>query len=91
VIKHSKATTATIELDYGPKTVAMEIKDNGCGFEPDNCAGPGEGHFGLLGISERAKRLGTNAAWESKPGMGTVLRVQVAIDNELPELQPNGS
>jgi len=91
VIKHSKATTTTIELDYGPKTVGMEIKDNGCGFESDNCAGPGEGHFGLLGISERAKRLGTNAVWESKRGRGTIVRVQVALDQEMPELQSNGS
>jgi len=69
----------------------MQIQDNGCGFESDNCAGPREGHFGLLGISERAKRLGTNAVWESKPGIGTILRVQLAIDQEFPELQSNTS
>ena len=91
VIKHSEATAASIELDYGPRTVAMDIKDNGRGFESDNCPGPGEGHFGLLGISERAKRLGANAVWESKPGSGTTLRLQVAIDQQFPELQPNES
>ncbi len=87
VIKHSEATTASIELDYGPQTVAMQIKDNGRGFQSDQCAGPGEGHFGLLGISERAKRLGTEAVFESNPGAGTTLRVKVAIDQEAPELQ----
>ena len=89
VIKHSEATTAAIELDYGPQTVAMQVKDNGRGFEADKCAGPDEGHFGLLGISERAKRLGTEAIFESKPGLGTTLRVQVAIDQAIPEKQPN--
>jgi len=92
VIKHSEATTAAIELDYGPQTVAMQITDNGRGFQSDQCAGPGEGHFGLLGISERAKRLGTQAVFESKPGAGTTLRVRVAINQEVPELhefQPN--
>jgi signal transduction histidine kinase len=80
VIKHSEATSASIELDYGPKTVTMEILDNGKGFEPDKCAGAGDGHFGLVGISERAKRLGTEAVIESKPGQGTRLRLRVAID-----------
>jgi signal transduction histidine kinase len=92
VIKHSEATTAAIELDYGPQTVAMQIKDNGRGFQSDQCAGPGEGHFGLLGISERARRLGAEAVFESRPGVGTTLRVKVAIAQEFPELhefQPN--
>ena len=57
VIKHSGATLTEIELDYGPKNIVLQVKDNGKGFELDDCAGPREGHFGLLGISERAKRL----------------------------------
>jgi signal transduction histidine kinase len=92
VIKHSEATAAAIELDYGPQTVAMQIKDNGRGFQSDQCPGPDEGHFGLLGISERAKRLGTEAVFKSEPGLGTTLRIQVAIDqifSELHESQPN--
>ena len=87
VIKHSEATSAAIDLDYGPRTVTMQVKDNGRGFQSENCAGPGDGHFGLLGISERAKRLGTEAVFESKPGLGTTLRVQITIDQEFPELQ----
>jgi signal transduction histidine kinase len=87
VIKHSEATRAEIELDYGPQTVSMQIKDNGRGFQPEKRVGPSEGHFGLLGISERAKRLGTEAIFESTPGGGTTLRVRVAIDREFPELK----
>jgi len=85
VIKHSEATTALIELDYGAQTVAMQVKDNGCGFQFEQCAGPGEGHFGLLGISERAKRLGTSAVFTSEPGKGTTLRILVSIDQEIPQ------
>jgi signal transduction histidine kinase len=80
IIKHSGATTATIELDYGPQTVTLQIQDNGCGFEQEKSAGPGEGHFGLLGISERAKRLGGELAVTSEPGRGTIIRLRVPIE-----------
>ncbi|PWU13193.1 MAG: hypothetical protein C5B50_19730 [Verrucomicrobia bacterium] len=83
VIKHSEATSASIELDYGPQTVLMEIRDNGKGFDLGNCNGAGDGHFGLVGISERAKRLGTEAVFDSKPGEGTTLRLRVTIDQEV--------
>ena len=62
---------STIELDYGPQTVVLQVKDNGHGFEQEKSAGPGEGHFGLLGISERAKRLGAELTVTSEPGSGT--------------------
>lgn len=83
VIKHSQATAAEIELDYGPKSVVLRIKDNGRGFEHKQCPGPDEGHFGLLGISERVKRLGAELTIESEPGAGTFVRVQVALEQEI--------
>lgn len=82
VIKHSGATKATIDLDYGPQNVTLEIKDNGRGFEREKSAGPGEGHFGLLGISERAKRLGGEVAITSELGRGTTIRVVVPIEQD---------
>jgi signal transduction histidine kinase len=85
VIKHSGATTVTIELDYGPQTVTLQIQDNGHGFEQDKSAGPGEGHFGLLGISERAKRLGAELNVTSEPGRGTTVRIKVPIEQNTPK------
>jgi signal transduction histidine kinase len=82
IIKHSQATTAEIELDYGPKNIVLRIKDNGCGFDQRQCAGPTNGHFGLLGITERAKRLGAELSLHSEPGAGTLLVLQVALDRE---------
>lgn len=80
VIKHSQATSVSIELDYGPQNVVLEVKDNGRGFEREKSAGPGEGHFGLLGISERAKRLGGELIVDSGNGNGTSIRIQVPIE-----------
>jgi signal transduction histidine kinase len=83
-IKHSNASTAMIELDYGPQNVVLQITDNGSGFDQEKSAGPGEGHFGLLGISERAKRLGAELSVSSEPGQGTTVRIQVPIDQNSP-------
>lgn len=82
IIKHSRATSAVIELDYGPQNIVLQIKDNGHGFEREKSAGPGEGHFGLLGMSERAKRLGGELSVTSEPGRGTTVRIQAPIDQE---------
>jgi signal transduction histidine kinase len=80
VIKHSEATVVTIELDYGPQNIVLEVKDNGRGFEQEKSAGPDEGHFGLLGISERAKRLNAELQVSTEAGKGTTVRIQVPIE-----------
>jgi signal transduction histidine kinase len=85
VIKHSQATTAQIELDYGPKNILLRIKDNGCGFEQKESTGATNGHFGLLGISERAKRLGAELKIQSAPREGTLVEVRVALDQSAEE------
>jgi signal transduction histidine kinase len=82
IIKHSGATQAEIELDYGPKNLVLQVKDNGKGFVPGDCAGPNQGHFGLLGISERAKRLHGEIVFSSAPETGTTVRVQIPIPHE---------
>lgn len=83
VIKHSQATAATIELDYGPENVVLRVRDNGLGFDRRQGTGPARGHFGLLGISERAKRLGAELTIQSEPGAGTLVMLRVALEQEL--------
>ncbi len=82
VIKHSGATLTEIDLDYGPKNVVLQVKDNGKGFALGECAGAREGHFGLLGISERVKRLHGQITFSSTPGSGTTVRVQIPIPHD---------
>jgi signal transduction histidine kinase len=82
VIKHSGATAAKLELDYGAQNVVLQICDNGKGFCPEQCAGPLDGHFGLLGISERVKRIGAQLDITSAPEAGTSVRVQIPIEPE---------
>jgi signal transduction histidine kinase len=81
-IKHSGGTTANISLDYQPRKIVLEIRDNGQGFAADQCDGPLNGHFGLLGISERVKRLNGQVTIESLPASGTTVRVEIPLEPE---------
>ena len=77
VIKHANASLVKIELEFGPQTVILQTTDNGQGFTPENCFGSRDGHFGLVGMSERAKRLGGQLHITSAPGAGTIVRVEI--------------
>ena len=85
-VKHSSASSVRIDLDFGDQNIVLEVKDNGSGFTPDNSAGPSEGHFGILGMSERAKRVDGQVSITSQPGRGTVVRVVLPITpSKLPK------
>jgi signal transduction histidine kinase len=86
IIKHANATLVDMKLQFQPGQVNLLVKDNGVGFEREKAAGPNEGHFGLLGISERARRLDGKFVLTSKPGEGTVVRVEIPL-SPLPEFQ----
>ena len=79
ITRHSGATHAAIRLAFLPDQVCIEIEDNGKGFPVPRS--PAEfapsGHFGLLGMFERADLIGGTIRIESKPEQGTRLVVNV--------------
>lgn len=79
VVKHSGASLVKMDLQFSPQKVVLQVKDDGKGFDPANRAGPEDGHFGLLGITERAERVGGHAEITSAPGRGTSIRVEIPI------------
>jgi signal transduction histidine kinase len=84
VIKHAQATQVRIELDFQPHQAVLQVADNGIGFVPQQAVGPVDGHFGLLGMSERAKRLGGHLDLVSAPGTGTSVRALIPSDPAAP-------
>jgi signal transduction histidine kinase len=82
-IKHSGATQVNIELQFERQQVSLQVSDNGTGFDLEKAVGPREGHFGLLGMSERARRLGGRFILSSKPGEGTSVRVEIPLNPSL--------
>lgn len=80
VARHAAATRATITLAFDTNdVVCLTVRDNGRGFVvPESPAelAP-QGHFGLLGIHERAELIGAHLSLHSQPGEGTRLQVEV--------------
>jgi signal transduction histidine kinase len=77
VARHAEASTATVRLDFAPDNVQLLIEDNGRGFVlPESPAAmAARGHFGLLGIYERAELIGAHLDIESGPAAGSRLWV----------------
>jgi len=90
VIKHSRATKAEITLDFGDTELALSVTDNGCGFVPERRPGPMDGHFGLLGVSERTTRLQGKLSLTSEPGKGSTLRVTIPLTAAAAPATPVG-
>ncbi len=68
-IKHGEARHITIQLDYLPDSTRLTIRDDGRGFDPAAAKSPGP-HFGLLGMRERAGKIGASLTLDSAPGHG---------------------
>jgi signal transduction histidine kinase len=83
VLKHARATEVNLRLHFGEREVCLQIRDNGQGFDPQNALGAAAGHFGLLGITERVKRLKGNIQITSVPGQGTCLEVRVPAADKV--------
>lgn len=77
IVKHSRATAATIVIQRVGEAVSLVVSDDGTGFPAGHPEGHGSGGFGLTGISERAKLLGGRATVQSAPGQGTAVTVEV--------------
>ncbi|MGZ9166650.1 MAG: histidine kinase [Anaerolineales bacterium] len=79
VVKHSKATHADLTIGFDNSEISLVVMDNGDGFIAPNS--PTEfapnGHFGLLGIHERADLIGARLEIESALGKGTRLNVRL--------------
>jgi signal transduction histidine kinase len=77
VARHAHAMQAYLDIKFTPQEVTLQITDNGTGFEVPKS--PAEfapaGHFGLLGLYERAELLGARLEIHSSPGEGTRITV----------------
>jgi len=74
-LKHSGAEQVTVSLNIGPEQVALEVADDGIGF--DTQAAQSGGGLGLRGMVERAQELGGKLSLQSEPGQGTRIRLEV--------------
>ncbi len=74
-VKYADAGEVRVELAYENAQCLLRVKDNGRGFGVVSV--PLSGRFGLLGMSERAERIGAQLVIQSQPGQGTEIVVIV--------------
>jgi signal transduction histidine kinase len=87
IARHSKAENVSLTVEFGDGYVALDLEDDGCGFDVDSTLGKGkdgddDSPFGLLGMRERTELMGGTLCVESRPGQGTSVRVRVPLDAE---------
>ncbi|MCW5851804.1 MAG: GAF domain-containing sensor histidine kinase [Anaerolineae bacterium] len=80
IARHAQATRARVELDITDTELRVRVIDNGIGFNPNQECEPG--HFGLVGMTERAHLLGGTLDIASAPGRGTRLTIRVPLSDK---------
>jgi PAS domain S-box-containing protein len=70
-VRHAAARTLRVRCTYGTTRVRISVKDDGEGFVVDPDFRTYGGHWGLLGMRERANQAGAKLMVRSSPGQGT--------------------
>ncbi|HYK99125.1 MAG TPA: ATP-binding protein, partial [Candidatus Acidoferrales bacterium] len=76
---HAGAQKAKVSLLYGPEGVVVTIEDDGKGFDVEATfsSAEGRGHFGVVGMRERAEAAGGQLVVRSEAGHGTIVRASI--------------
>jgi signal transduction histidine kinase len=73
-VHHAAPKKIRILLRYDDETVTMQVEDDGCGFDFE-AHSQNSLRFGLIGMRERADRIGARLSIQSTPGAGTTVEV----------------
>jgi signal transduction histidine kinase len=84
IVHHAEATHAQVVIIYSGSSIRVEVHDDGKGFNvPGNTSElPGKGHFGLLGLHERAELINAKLEIKSVRGKGTTVLIQIINPNK---------
>ncbi len=81
IIKHARASAATIEITKEQDKFRFLVSDNGVGFNEEELAG--KQTFGIMGIKERAQRIGASLDIDSCPGKGTTVELLIDATTQI--------
>ena len=71
VVKHAAASTVRVHAAFGERRLRLSVKDDGRGFDTASHLPTFGGHWGLLGMRERASQIRGKLRVRSTPGEGT--------------------
>jgi signal transduction histidine kinase/ligand-binding sensor domain-containing protein len=78
VLHHARSAETSVELHYSSDMLMLTIEDKGVGFRVNEASGK-TGHYGLLGMKERAATIDGVLDVISEPGRGTKVTLRVPI------------
>jgi len=79
--RHSQAKSVEVEMEYASTGLRVLVRDSGVGFDPKVLQFGRDGHWGLSGMRERAKRIGARLRVLSRPAAGT--EVELAVPSHI--------
>jgi NarL family two-component system sensor histidine kinase YdfH len=80
ISKHAQASQVWIRIRHHATGLTIELRDNGRGFDLSHL-NKQPGHYGLIGLQERACLAGGTLQVESMPGHGTLIQFSIPINN----------
>jgi signal transduction histidine kinase len=76
--RHSAASSIQVELSFSAVALIVAVRDNGKGIDLNRLNGKNRsGHWGLVGMQERAANLGADLKISNPPGGGIEVKLQV--------------
>ena len=78
-VRHARATRIRLEIRFREAGVELSVEDDGCGFEAAAAPAVAAGHFGLVGMRERAEQIGGRLRIQSHPAGGTRIEVEALL------------
>ncbi|MDF2841086.1 MAG: histidine kinase,GAF protein [Clostridia bacterium] len=90
ISKHAEASRVTIKLNISKNMLQLDIKDNGHGFDTtvleEVIYEKANGGFGIEGMKERVDLINGSIDINSAIGIGTVIKVQVPLNQQNIEI-----
>jgi signal transduction histidine kinase/ligand-binding sensor domain-containing protein len=88
--RHSNASTVETVMQYARDHFRLLIRDNGQGIDPVVLDAGREGHFGLSGMRERARKIGARLKIRTAAGAGTEIDLIVPSSAAFERPDPRG-
>jgi signal transduction histidine kinase len=79
--RHSDGSLVEVSLHYSPLQLIVQVVDDGKGIDADVLSNGRSWHWGLVGMEERATRIGAKFHVKSEVGQGTVIKVAISADH----------
>jgi len=78
-VKHAAARTIHVTLNGGGGHIFLSIEDDGIGFAPFEGPVARFGHYGIIGMKERATQIGATFRIDTEQGRGTTVSVRLPL------------